>query len=318
MLRRQARLRREYLYRKSEEGKHRSMLRRKNKIKSALTNNEHIPSKLRATALELQKSGEWDDAGGKMSATLDPEGALTNHEDDEYRWAGVDDPKIMITTSSDPSSRLKMFAKELRLIFPNAQRMNRGHYEMKQLVQACRANNVTDFIIAHETRGDPDGLIVCHLPYGPTAYFHINNVVMRHDIPDIGTMPEQHPHLVFHNFKSRLGRRVQNILKYLFPVPREDSHRVVTFVNYDDSILFRNHLYSKTGGGKHIDLKELGPRIQMRLYKIMLGTLEQGDAADTEWVFRPYMNTTRKRRFLSNHDPWNIKPQHDDDDDDEQ
>ena len=36
---------------------------------------------------------------------------LTTHVDDEYRWAGVEDPKIMITTSRDPSSRLKMFAK---------------------------------------------------------------------------------------------------------------------------------------------------------------------------------------------------------------
>ena len=31
--------------------------------------------------------------------------------DDEYKWAGVEDPKIMVTTSRDPSSRLKMFAK---------------------------------------------------------------------------------------------------------------------------------------------------------------------------------------------------------------
>jgi hypothetical protein len=27
------------------------------------------------------------------------------------RWAGVEDPKIMITTSRDPSSKLKQFAK---------------------------------------------------------------------------------------------------------------------------------------------------------------------------------------------------------------
>ena len=31
--------------------------------------------------------------------------------DDEYRWAGVEDPKLMITTSHNPSSRLKQFAK---------------------------------------------------------------------------------------------------------------------------------------------------------------------------------------------------------------
>jgi U3 small nucleolar ribonucleoprotein protein IMP4 len=80
---------------------------------------------------------------------------VTTHIDDEYAWAGVEDPKIMVTTSHSPSSRLKQFAKELRLIFPNSQRLNRGNYVMSQLVQACRANDVTDLIIAHEHRGEP-------------------------------------------------------------------------------------------------------------------------------------------------------------------
>lgn len=53
-----------------------------------------------------------------------------------------------------------------------------------------------------------DGLVVCHLPFGPTAYFTLYNVVMRHDVPDIGTMSEAYPHLIFHNFTSRLGKRV--------------------------------------------------------------------------------------------------------------
>lgn len=36
---------------------------------------------------------------------------VSSHVDDEYKWAGVEDPKVMVTTSRDPSSRLKMFAK---------------------------------------------------------------------------------------------------------------------------------------------------------------------------------------------------------------
>lgn len=40
---------------------------------------------------------------------------VSSHMDDEYKWAGVEDPKVMVTTSRDPSSRLKMFAK-VRLI----------------------------------------------------------------------------------------------------------------------------------------------------------------------------------------------------------
>lgn len=229
-------------------------------------------------------------------------GTYGGHEDDEYRWAGVEDPKIMITTSRKPSARLKMFAKELRLIFPNSQRMNRGKYEMKQLVQACRANDVTDFIVVHEHRGIPDGITICHLPYGPTAYFTITDVVMRHDIPDIGTMSEQYPHLIFHNFKSKLGERTMSILKYLFPVPKEESQRVVTFANHDDYVTFRHHTYKKVN--KQVEMTEIGPRFQLKLYEIKLGTLDTIKAADTEWVLRPYMNTSVKRRFLSDDDGW--------------
>lgn len=199
-----------------------------------------------------------------------------------------------------------MFVKELRLIFPNCQRMNRGNYEMKQLVHACRANDVTDFIVVHEHRGTPDGLIVCHLPYGPTARFTLSDVVMRHDIPNIGTMSEQYPHLVLHNFETRLGERVSRILKYLFPVPSEDSRRVITFANHDDHISFRHHTYVRRAAadGGHVELKEVGPRFQLKPYEIKLGTLDMADSADTEWALRPYMNTAVKRRFLSEKDGW--------------
>ena len=49
-----------------------------------------------------------------------------SHIDDEYAHAGERDPKVLITTSRDPSSRLTQFAKELKLVVPNAQRINRG------------------------------------------------------------------------------------------------------------------------------------------------------------------------------------------------
>lgn len=87
--------------------------------------------------------------------------------------------------------------------------------------------------------------IVCHLPYGPTAFFQMSDVIMRHDVPDMAPMSEQYPHLLFHNFKTDLGQRTVNILKYLFPVPKEDSKRVITFANHDDYICFRHHTYKK-------------------------------------------------------------------------
>ncbi|XP_022184237.1 U3 small nucleolar ribonucleoprotein protein IMP4 [Nilaparvata lugens] len=305
MLRRQARLRREYLFRKALENRRRVTLDKKERLKRSLEEGTQIDTDLRRHALKFVDKVQWDDKGPELAVALGTEsgGGGINHEDDEYRWAGVEDPKIMITTSRDPSSRLKMFVKELRLILPNSQRMNRGNYEMKQLVHACRANDVTDFIIVHEHRGVPNSLVICHLPYGPTAYFTISDVTMRHDIPDLGTMSEQFPHLIFHNFTTKLGTRVSNILKYLFPVPKEDSRRVITFANHNDYITFRHHMYKKVNG-KDIELTEVGPRFMLRLYEIKLGTIDTAAASDTEWALRPYMNTAIKRRFLSFDDGW--------------
>ncbi|TNM90162.1 hypothetical protein fugu_004396 [Takifugu bimaculatus] len=282
MLRREVRLRREYLYRKAQESRLRTIEEKKHKVKKALEENCILPTELRREALQLQKLVEYDDEGAH---------GVSSHIDDEYKWAGVEDPKIMVTTSRDPSSRLKMFAKEVKLMFPGAQRMNRGNHEIPALVQACRANNVTDLVIVHETRGQPGtttGLVVCHLPFGPTAYFTLYNVVMRHDVPDIGTMSEAFPHLIFHNFTSQLGRRS----------PKEDSRRVVTFANQEDFISFRHHTYKKMDH-RNIKLTEVGPRFEMKLYMIKLGTLENESTADIEWRLHAYTHTAKKRRFMS-------------------
>lgn len=68
-----------------------------------------------------------------------------------------------------------------------------------------------------------------------------------------------------------------------------------------------------------MELTELGPRFEMKckqsmidsvdqhsklfvcflVYQIKLGTIDQLDAADTEWQYRPFMNTTKKRQFLA-------------------
>ena len=48
---------------------------------------------------------------------------------------------------------------------------------ISELVNTCRNHDFTDIMIVHEHRGEPDGLVVCHLPYGPTAFFGIYNTV---------------------------------------------------------------------------------------------------------------------------------------------
>jgi U3 small nucleolar ribonucleoprotein protein IMP4 len=47
----------------------------------------------------------------------------------------------------------------------------------------------------------------------------------------------------------------------------------------------------------HTELAEVGPRFEMKLYEIKLGTMDHKDA-DTEWIHRPYMNNAKKKRIL--------------------
>lgn len=129
-----------------------------------------------------------------------------SHLDDEYDPTSLLEPKVCVTTSREPSSRLKQFAKvpclhiavrvsvtccwgvmqEVRLLFPNSQRVNRGSHKTEevrvwlrilyhpcngshpQLVAACRSNGFTDVVVLHETRGEPGvyvwgvGVFDCH------------------------------------------------------------------------------------------------------------------------------------------------------------
>lgn len=292
MLKRNIRLRREYLYRKSLEGKERALYEKKRKIRLALEEGKPIPTELRQEEAALRNELDLED---------DQTADLANHMDDEYAHATERDPKILLTTSRDPSSRLSQFVKELKIVFPNAQRINRGGQVIKEIVEACRANDFTDIVMIHEHRGEPDGMIVCHLPFGPTAYFGLLNVGTRHDIEDkeaLGrTMSEAFPHLIINNFNTKLGSRTANILKHLFPVPKPDTKRIITFANQSDYISFRHHVYEKPAGAKSISLKEVGPRFELRLYQIKLGTMDQTEAQN-EWVIRQYMNTARKRTTL--------------------
>ena len=282
MLRRQAHLRREYLYRKSLEGKEKEEYERKRQVKEALAEGKPLPTEVRRDEGRIRGQLELDDDNTIVPRT---------HVDDEYAKAGTRDPKVLVTTSRDPSSRLKAFAKELKLVFPNAQRVNRGNQVVSQLVEAARSHDFTDIVLVQEHRGEPDGMIVCHLPFGPTAYFGMHNAVLRHDIEDrseIGTVSGQKPHVILHDLGSKLGSRAAAILKHLFPVPKLESTRTVSFIQREGWICFRHHSFARDGATRDgVELKEEGPRFDLRLYQIRLGTMDQ-NWAENEFEFRPF------------------------------
>ncbi|KIJ20158.1 hypothetical protein PAXINDRAFT_160807 [Paxillus involutus ATCC 200175] len=288
MLRRQARERRQYVYAKSLEAQERHTYEQKRQLKDALASGKQLPTELRKDAKALGKDLAFDEAQEEPST----------HIDNEYSRAGIHDPKVVITTSRDPSSKLLQFAKEMRLVFPNSYRINRGNYVVKELADACRANDITDLIVLHEHRGIPDAMIVSHFPHGPTVYFTLQNVSLRHDIGSYksSTVSEQYPHLIFEQFTSKLGIRIRDVLKYLFPVPKEDSKRVMTFANDNDFISFRHHVFVKIP--VDVQLAEVGPRFEMKPYEIRQGTIEQTEA-EREWVLAHYSRTAKKRTLLS-------------------
>lgn len=287
MIRKSIRLRKEYLYNKEKEIQERATNEKKRKLKDAIDNDKAIPTELRGEQDKLLHELEMDDKNTIVQRT---------HIDDEYEEAKYRDPSVLITTSRDPSMRLLQFQKELRLIFSGSVRMNRGSYVLKDIVKMCRERGFTDLVVLHEHKGEPDGMIVSHLPFGPTAYFGISDVILRHDLDQKAqTMSEAFPHLIFDGFESRLGDRLSDILKYLFPVPKVDSSRVMTFANKNDFISFRHHVTKEDKEDRDVQLKELGPRFEMKPYQITLGTLDQPEAKK-EWVLRPYMNTAKKRK----------------------
>lgn len=99
-------------------------------------------------------------------------------------------------------------------------------------------------------------------------------------------------------------------MKHLFPVPKLDTKRIVMFANQSDyisfrlgqcilfcassllynflfkfyflslvricfsfeivSVTYRHHIYEKNGSPKSIELKEIGPRFELRLYQVCI------------------------------------------------
>ncbi|GMH39616.1 hypothetical protein BSKO_07514 [Bryopsis sp. KO-2023] len=289
MLKRNVRLRKEYLYRKSLEGQAREDYEKKLKIRKALEEGKPIPTDLKDD-LKLKEQVELED---------DNTAVPRSHIDDEYARAGEIDPKICLTTSRDPSSRLVQFSKELSNLFPNSTRINRGGMRLDEMVETAQRHDFTDVIVVHEHRGEPDGMVVCHLPYGPTAYFGVFNAVMRHDIGskrEVGTVSNAYPHLIMDNLSTKLGERIGNVLKHLFPVPSQDAKRIVTYANRNEYISVRNHVYKQPKGATSIELTEIGPRFELKPYQLKLGTIDQKHA-EREWVLRSFIRSAKKPKL---------------------
>ncbi|KAG5049263.1 hypothetical protein JHK85_010366 [Glycine max] len=292
MLRRNIRLRREYLYRKSLEGKERLLYEKKRKIREALQEAKPIPTELRNEEAALRRAIDLEDENTAVPRT---------HIDDEYAYAAEKDPKILLTTSRDPSAPLQQFVKELSFVFPNAQRMNRGGQVTRHEIKDKKAIGTMPEAYPHlilnnfSTKlGDRTANIMKHL--FPVPKLDTKRVVMfsnqsdyisfRHHIYEKNGSPKS---IELKEIGPRFELQLYQLLKVNI------LHGRIHWFTLNSGILPKS-IVIETGP---IPCTTTVKTISKTLLQIKLGTVDQAEA-QIEWIIRPYMNTTKKRKFLSN------------------
>lgn len=261
------------------------------------------------------------------------EEVLADEAEDEFQayFAGNQAAKILITTRPRPSRELFHFVGDLMQLIPNAFFYPRKSFEVKSICKHAEAGGFTHVFILSEKSKVCNGLLVSHLPHGPTAFFKVSNVVPGAKIQHHGQPTAHVPELILNNFNTRLGHRIGRFLGSFFPhAPEFRGRQVVTFHNQRDFLFVRHHRYmfdekkgakaaaaavggkkKKKGSGKdavaaalpaagniRARLQELGPRFTLKLRWLQEGTFDT-QFGEYEWLHkRKEMDTTRRRFHL--------------------
>ncbi|XP_067624283.1 probable ribosome production factor 1 [Eurosta solidaginis] len=212
------------------------------------------------------------------------------------------EPKVLITYADNPVTKTRKFGLELSRIFPNALVKIRNRSSVKNICKSGIREEYTDVVIINEDRRKPNGLLVIHLPNGPTAHFKLSNVKLTTDIKrNHKEITKHRPEVILTNFTTRLGLTVGRMLGALFHHdPEFKGRRAVTFHNQRDYIFFRHHRYEFTKEGKRVNLRELGPRFTLKLRSLQEGLFDS-KTGDYAWIItnkRHTMESSRRRFFL--------------------
>lgn len=93
------------------------MLRRGARERRELVYRRALDQKKRETEEKREREKPKSVAEPKTKNKSKEAPTLPSDIDDEYRWAGCEDPMVCITTSHNPSAKLKKFAKVCLYIF---------------------------------------------------------------------------------------------------------------------------------------------------------------------------------------------------------
>ncbi|XP_063227266.1 probable ribosome production factor 1 [Bacillus rossius redtenbacheri] len=237
--------------------------------------------------------------------------ALGDSESEEYQYLLAHDefssyynktyePRVVVTFSDNPHTKVRRFGRELCRIIPNSVCLKRNRASVKKMVQSCTERGYTDVVIINEDRKIPNGLLLIHLPDGPTANFRLSNVKLMAELKRDKEVTAHRPEVILNNFQTQLGTTVSRMLAALFHYdPQFRGRRAATFHNQRDYVFFRHHRYEFTETGK-VRLRELGPRFTLKLRSLQKGTFDS-KMGEYEWIIsgrRHEMETSRRRFFL--------------------
>jgi ribosome production factor 1 len=239
---------------------------------------------------------------------------INEEKDDEFadHFANLRPPNVLITTGYSCSKIMYRFLSEMLEVFPAATYYKRKGYSLKKIIEYARNRDFTDLVVFNEDRKQINGMIVVHLPDGPTAFFRLSSLVLSSDIKGHGRATSHKPELVLNNFSTMLGHRVGRMFASLFcQDPNFKGRRVITFHNQRDFVFFRHHRYifeekdqkkvEKGSDGKvkksversvKARLQECGPRFTLRLEMLQKGVMDTKHG-EFEWVHKSEMDTGR-------------------------
>ena len=239
-------------------------------------------------------------------------------QDDEFaeHFANARPPNVLLTTGFTCSKLMYRFLSEMLEVFPAATYYKRKGYSLKKIVDYAKNRDFTDVVVFNEDRKQINGMIVVHLPDGPTAFFRLSSLVLSTDIKGHGRATGHKPELVLNNFSTMLGHRIGRMFASLFcQDPQFKGRRVVTMHNQRDFIFFRHHRYifeektrNKTekgadGKSKKVKetavrarLQECGPRFTLRLEQLQKGTMDT-KGGEFEWLAEKGYSRDERKKF---------------------
>ena len=267
---------------------------RKKQIKSKIRRNkDDTTEKFQKTIDNQREHDETYIEGDEEIVDEELNDELADYFKGEY------DPQIMITTGKHYTSLVFKFIKSLKETIPNMYFYYRKKMDIGQMINYAKEKGFSTLIVVHEETKKISRMSICHLHgEGLTVELKVNDIIYREEIKGSACPSTHNPELVFKNFKTKLGFRVQRILNSMFPKDEQlEGRRVISFHNQRDYIYFRHYRYQFEDDLEGVRLQEIGPAFYMKLLSIQKGFFDR-NSGDFEFNYKDRMGVRRRKFYL--------------------